>query len=1097
MDEYTDVPEITEENPVDAQTQQEALEISKREEAEKINTVIAKADIFVRKEYLSVLDQAEILPLSREQALINPLDSLRLMKMDSFVFGKDISVSQKLKSIYGSLSNQNVTAVLLLDGKKEWVDLYLGVSAAEKSSSAAGYGTFRNSLNGALPGCQYRNIKAGNLESILNGMLPEQESICVAAIPGISMEKQDNPNVVPEKLDALVDGMRGKPFSMILLAQNMTKNDLVHQRQQLESLYTQIAPLQKQDITLSENESDSYSVNASRAISESLTCTTGTSRGKTETTGTGKSSVDPKEAEAREKFQAKAQLAGSIVGLSAALLMPKKEDAGPLGGLFIGNQLGSTVTSIINSTATLTGDMPPHPSQITEHTDRSVSVTDQESEAEGSSTTDTQGDSTTTGTSRGRSIQRSFVNKSVMGLLENIEQQIKQTECLEREGAFKLAAYFIAGDQETAVAAANLYRSSVFASGKITGTAPICQWSDAEQTNQLKQYLRRGLHPEFSFGENTGFSVIQAAQPVAMADMGSYFALPERSLPGLDVADHASFARDILIRGNRRTKNEKTAEMGCVYHMGREEQQNRVILELDELTKHLFVAGATGVGKSNFCYQLLDQALDNGVKVMVVEPAKGEYAKVFGGRDGFRVFGTNLRYAPLLRINPFAFPDGVHVSEHIDRLMDIFKAAWPLTAAMPAILKDSVEQIYEDKGFDMILGDKPEDSEFPCFADLLAKLPQVISRSDYSSENKGNYTGALVTRVKSLTNGIFGSVFNREEVGDSTLFDENCVIDLSRVGSGETKALLMGVLVMRLSEYRMCSGIMNSPLRHITLLEEAHHLLRRDAGTSVEGANAKEASVEMITNAIAEMRTYGEGFVIADQSPSVLHPSAIRNTQTKAFFKLPDQDDRAIAGNSISLTDHQKQELSKLTTGVAVMHHSRWTAPVLCKLDYFPSEKYVPYVHQPVDYRSRKRMCISQSLSVLIKGKLKKDEVSSMAPQIAEELLKDMTGVDAVQIPVIRKALQRCLTGGPFPSDDNSIFRDVETLLDLSGIFLRCSHVQPIEDWAKLVHEEIRRVADLQEAEIQRLVIHGLYVRKGQDKKIKDRYNQYFGLLCS
>lgn len=1066
----------------------------KRKETEMVNTVIAKADLFVRKEYLSVLDQAEILPLSNAQEMIQPRDFMRLMKMDRFVFGKDVSVSQKLKSIYGALGNQNVTAVLLLDGKKEWVDLYLGVCSGEISNSSSGYNTFRNSLNGVLPGCRYRNIKGRDLDDILDKMIPRQEEVAVAAIAGMPMEKQEHREFELEKLDALVDGMRGKPFSMILLAQNLTKNELVFQRQQLESLYTQIAPLQKQDITLSENESDSYSVNASKAISESLTRTTGTSRGETKTTGTGKSSVNQEEAEKREKFMAKTQLAGAITGLATTLLMPKRKHGGPLDGLFIGNQLGSTVTSVLNSAATLTGNMPPQPSQVTEHIDHSETVTDQDNTAIGNSVTDTHGDSTTTGTSRGRSIQRSFINKSVMGLLENIEKQLKQTEILEREGAFKLAAYFIAGDPETAVSAANLYRSAVYASGEITGASPICQWSSPEKTYLLKQYLRRGLHPEFSFGENTGFSAIQAAQPVGMSDMSAYFALPERSLPGLDVADHASFARDVLVAAKQEETSDRTAEMGCVYHMGREEMQNRVSLELDELTKHLFVAGATGVGKSNFCYQLLDQSLNKGIKVMIVEPAKGEYARVFGGRDDFRVFGTNLRYAPLLRINPFVFPDGVHVSEHIDRLLDIFKAAWPLTAAMPAILKDSVEQIYIDRGFDMMLGDKPEDGEFPCFADLLAKLPQVISRSDYSSENKGNYTGALVTRVKSLTNGIFGAVFNREEVGDQVLFDENCVIDLSRVGSGETKALLMGVLVMRLSEYRMCSGKMNSPLRHLTLLEEAHHLLRRDTGASVEGANAKDASVEMITNAIAEMRTYGEGFVIADQSPSVLHPSAIRNTQTKAFFKLPDQDDRIIAGNSISLADHQKQELSRLTTGVAVMHHSRWTAPVLCKLDYFPSEKYRPYVHEYVDYRSRKRMCISQGLAILIKGRLKKHDQSTMDPKLAASLAQDLTGIDADKVPVLEKVLARCLAGGPFPADANSIFRDVETLLDLNGIFLRhIDEQEQIDVWAEGVHRDIRGIADLQEREIQKLVTLGLNVRMSNDrKKFKELYDQYF-----
>jgi hypothetical protein len=89
----------------------------------------------------------------------------------------------------------------------------------------------------------------------------------------------------------------------------------------------------------------------------------------------------------------------------------------------------------------------------------------------------------------------------------------------------------------------------------------------------------------------------------------------------------------------------------------------------------------------------------------------------------------------------------------------------------------------------------------------------------------------------------------------------------------------------------------------------------------------------MITNAIAEMRTYGEGFIIADQSPSMLDRSAISNTNTKIIMTLPNKDDRDIAAGSTSLTDQQKNEVSRLKTGVAVVFQKGWEEAVLCKID--------------------------------------------------------------------------------------------------------------------------------------------------------------------
>ena len=104
---------------------------------------------------------------------------------------------------------------------------------------------------------------------------------------------------------------------------------------------------------------------------------------------------------------------------------------------------------------------------------------------------------------------------------------------------------------------------------------------------------------------------------------------------------------------------------------------------------------------------------------------------------------------------------------------------------------------------------------------------------------------------------------------------------------------------MRLQEYRMSSDCMNSDLKHVTVLEEAHNILKRTSTEqSSEGANLIGKSVEMLANSIAEMRTYGEGFIIADQSPNMLDMSAIRNTNTKIVLRLPDYNDRELVGRA-------------------------------------------------------------------------------------------------------------------------------------------------------------------------------------------------------
>jgi hypothetical protein len=275
------------------------------------------------------------------------------------------------------------------------------------------------------------------------------------------------------------------------------------------------------------------------------------------------------------------------------------------------------------------------------------------------------------------------------------------------------------------------------------------------------------------------------------------------------------------------------------------------------------------------------------------------------------------------------------VLEHIDRIIEIFNACWPMYAAMPAILKDSILAAYENIGWDLFNSENKYSPElYPTFADVLAELKNILNNSEFHDDAKGNYKGALETRIKSLTNGIVGEIFSYNENGDEVLFDEDTIIDISRIGSQETKALIMGILIMRLNEYRMSKGEQpNSSLKHVTVLEEAHNILKNSTtNQNIEGGNVAAKAVEMISNSIAEMRTYGEGFIIADQSPNAVDISAIRNTNTKIIMRLPETEDRKTAGKASAMKDNQIDEIAKLPTGVAVVYQNNWEEPVLCKI---------------------------------------------------------------------------------------------------------------------------------------------------------------------
>lgn len=562
---------------------------------------------------------------------------------------------------------------------------------------------------------------------------------------------------------------------------------------------------------------------------------------------------------------------------------------------------------------------------------------------------------------KGESITQTYENFNIKHTLEYLEKQMKRLDECTALGMWDFAAYVLSEDINVANNVAHSYMAITQGEESYMSQAAINMWrGDTEEegtyAEEIFNYLKELRHPVFGLNPaitamdqdyNVYPTLVTATTSLSGKELAYSLNFPQKSISGLPVIECAEFGRNVVTYENVVEKPERI-QLGNIYHMNHEEL-SPVWLAKQSFSSHLFITGSTGTGKSNTIYQILNELKEAEVKFLVVEPAKGEYKHAFGNDKNVRVFGTNPAFMDLLRINPFSFPKKLHVLEHIDRLVEIFNVCWPMYAAMPAVLKEAVEKSYEDCGWDLVTSVNSYDSEyFPSFRDVCRNIKAIIDSSEYDNENKGAYKGALLTRLKALTTGLNGLIFTADELSGKLLFDENVIVDLSRVGSTETKSLIMGMLVLKLQEHRMANfSEMNSSLKHVTVLEEAHNLLKRTSSEqSSESANLLGKSVEMIANAIAEMRTYGEGFIIADQAPGLLDMATIRNTNTKIIMRLPDQGDRELVGKAASLNEDQILELAKLPRGVAAVYQNEWIQAVLCKIKKADIQEEL-YIYEP------------------------------------------------------------------------------------------------------------------------------------------------------
>ena len=941
-------------------------------------------DDVVLKNYITQLPELPVIPLE-DNMITNNLSKIRLFKITEMVYAKDESATYKFASVFNSVAATNSAIITIIDCDGIKTDFYLGIrSLNEKKSTQTSYTTLVNAMNGQFPGTKIENLKNKKIEELIKSV--ETSSISAVSCVGNNKNKEFVGNdEYLQGLEKIALAMQGNRYTAVIVANSTSQEQLNKVRQGYESIYTQLSPFA--NAVVNYGTSISESKNKTEQTGENWSEANGTTNMRTETENTTKNTGKVRSTSQQtlgskvgSTIGASLSIAGAVIG---SIIPGPGTVAGAAIGSAVGGLVGSAISTATNKTVSVTSGGGSKSSGI--------------SDANGTSQTSTYGTSRSLATSLGlttgetKNMQLTIQNKPIINTLERIDKQLERLSEFESIGMWEVAAYFLSSDSSVSEVAAATYKalmsgeeSGLEVSAINTWNKPLDLLTEGVSNNEkIAKYVCNFIHPVFNY-EINGYNIpVLPTSLVSGNELAIHMGLPRNSVCGFPVIEHVDFGKEV-VRYDKKN-NSESIRLGSIFNMGRTFDKSRIALDIESLAMHTFIVGSTGSGKSNTIYTILDELVTmrrDSLSFMVIEPTKGEYKRIFGHRKGVQVFGTNPSYAKLLRINPFRFPEGIHVLEHVDRLIELFNVCWPMYAAMPAVLKEAVLAAYESCGWDLMYSKNlVSNTFFPTFQDLLEQLVYVINNSGYSEEIKSNYIGALTTRVRSLTNGLNGQIFSSNEIENTELFDKNVIIDLSRVGSIETKSLLMGILVMRLSEHRMStSSNSNQKLQHITVLEEAHNILKNGSSSSNnEGVDILGKSVEMISNAIAEMRTYGEGFIIADQSPSAVDISAIRNTNTKIIMRLPEETDRRISGKSAALKDNQLDEIARLPKGVAVVYQNDWIEPVLCQIDKFEGKEVEYSIGNSSDDNIDVKKATSQLINFIAKNRLDSPESFTVA----------------------------------------------------------------------------------------------------------------------
>lgn len=508
-------------------------------------------------------------------------------------------------------------------------------------------------------------------------------------------------------------------------------------------------------------------------------------------------------------------------------------------------------------------------------------------------------------------------------LLEEFQSRLQRGRNL----GFWNVGVFLASDEEyTFLRARGVLRGLYTGQGSYVEPLRIVDLSRAPaDVTEALEYLRlprlvwaqpHPIGPEF-FGLGT---------PLATDELAVMMSLPHHEVPGLKLAPTADFNLNPPAVADG-------FKLGTLLYHG-EDIGVPVRVSAPGLTRHTFVAGLTGAGKTNTCLALLSEAYRHqGVNFLVIDPAKTEYrflAHTEPVQERLLVFTLGDESVAPFRLNPFEFQPDFSLLGHIDLVKAVFNAAFPMYASMPYLLEEAILAIYQDRGWDIAESYNPfadlRDPEaiapyWPQLSDLYAKVDAIVSSKRYGAQLTQDISAALKARLGSLLNGHKGRMLNTpRSTPFDTLLEHPVVLELRGVPDEDEKAFIMALIFIRLYEACRARPLANR-LRHLTLIEEAHRLLRHvPAAVSAEAANPRGKTVEMFADMMAEMRVYGEGFVIVDQMPSKLIPDVVKGSNLKIIHRLLALEDRAAVGNAMSLSPSQMDELTRLRQGQAIVH---------------------------------------------------------------------------------------------------------------------------------------------------------------------------------
>lgn len=928
------------------------------------------------------------------------LDEWYLYRIDELVYSEKEGLKREaIENVLGTfrgMDEANILYMILGDAQK--VNIYMGVSKNlyhsqddETGITQLGVKSYAQhmiepSLKGNFTGSKITEQTSQDKASIMKRIQSAKYAGYMNGVPGF-IEKHLGENKDFQGAERLIDTMVGSEFGVIVIARACNGRDVLALTEQINQLHNELEPLAK--ITKQETLGNqwNYSTNESENISKNV----GTSKSTDQSESVGRSESDGVDTRQDTSFQLNASKSDSASDQEAestsygeSYSNPKqysKSDGRTTNNGSSSNTNSTSDSSSISETVSADDSVNYQYNASTNITNTSQwSKTNNSSDGYTNSKHISNSNDTRTSRSENISVQKNHSKSKGSG--ESDSSSTQTTYSLEAskkvilnwlkyldetfmtridkgksKGSFEVASYlFTSQNPATLYRLANTMMSLY--GGEKGNVEPLGFIDLTDNKNRDNVHAKQARH----IFENLQLPVLNSSTSIwksafsklpsrtnkkesigtwlTVEELGIMMGMPQREVLGLAARNEVEYGlnmKDLTVDAS-----DEYIELGALVHHGEIREQNKVYLEKANLSKHTFICGVTGSGKTTTCQSILMNA---DLPFLVIEPAKTEYRTLMhepGGEDILYFTLGRQDIAPFF-LNPFEILPGESITSRADMLKASFISAFEMEAAIPQIIEAATYEVYEKKGWDVrsskwinpLTGQEEDpfvaDSfAFPTITDYLGVVEEVVDRQGFDERLKNDYIGSLKARLQALTVGSKGMMLDTPRSIDfKDLVTKKVVIELEEIKDGTEKSLIMGFIITNLLEAIKYQYERDNRFQHITLVEEAHRLLSRyEPGDSLN----KKRGVEIFADMLAEVRKYGESLIIVDQIPNKMTPEVLKNTNTKIVHKIFAKDDKEAIGNTMALNEDQRDFLSYLETGRAVVITEGWKKPVQIKI---------------------------------------------------------------------------------------------------------------------------------------------------------------------